>query len=145
MVDRLGNWYPDFPGQQPLQDQAFVRAFGIGQQAQGQPMQNQALTPPTIHADIVQVDGPEGIERYPLAAGATQMFMTKDEQLILIRTQLQNGQHTDEIYDRRPPAPPAAPINPAEYVRRDELAALLAEMQGRGRKSTKAAEAGEAE
>lgn len=143
MIDRMGNWYPDYPGQQPLQDQAFVRTFGIGQQGQAQ--QTPALTPPTIHADIVQVEGPEGIERYPLAAGATQMFMTKDEQLILIRTQLQNGQHTDEIYDRRPPAPPAAPINPADFVRRDELAALLAEMQGKGRRNAKTAEAGEAE
>lgn len=133
MVDRMGNWYPDFPGQQPLQDQAFVRAFGIGQQgqagAQAQTLgQGQALTPPIIHADIVQVDKPEAIDRYPLGIGATQMFITKDEELIVIRTMLQNGQHTDDIYDKRPPAPPAPVFNPSEYVRKDEIPSLLAGM-----------------
>lgn len=126
MIDRMGNWYPDWPGQQPYQDPAYVRAYGQQNQQHGQ-QQGQSLTPPTIRAEIVQVDTLDAIDRFPMAAGTSQMFMTKDEQNIVVRSMYANGQHNDDIYDKRPPAPPAPTLNPAEYVRRDELAALIAE------------------
>lgn len=34
MVDNYGRWYPDYMGQQPFQDPAYMRA--IGQNVQGQ-------------------------------------------------------------------------------------------------------------
>lgn len=128
MVDNFGRWYPDFPGQQPYQDPMYARAMGQqynGQQtAQAQPHQ---MTPPTIRAEIIQVDSPEAIDRFPQNPGSTQMYMTKDEAFIIIRSVLANGEHTDVIYDKRPPEPPAPKFDPNAYVRRDELSALIAE------------------
>lgn len=131
MMDNLGRWYPDFPGQQPYQDPAYMRAIA----QQPQPMQGhqqpqpgqQMMTPPTIDAKIIQVDDLGAIDRFPMGAGTSQMFMTKDEKHIAIRSMYANGQHMDEIYDRRAPEPPAPTLNPQDYIRRDELPALLAE------------------
>lgn len=132
MIDRFGNWYPDFPGQQPYQDPAYTRAYG---QKTPQDTQ-QGLTPPTIRAEIVQVDSMEAIDRFPMAAGTSQMFMTKDERNIVIRSMYANGQHSDKIFDERPPAPPAPTLNPSDYVRKDELQALIAEAMQNTRKTT---------
>ena len=128
MIDQLGRWYPDFPGQQPYQDPAYMRVMGQQQAQQPQAAAPaQMMTPPTIRAEIVQVEAMEAIDRYPMAAGTSQMFMTKDEKNIVVRSMYANGQHSDDIYDRRPPAPPAPALNPADYVRKDELEALIAE------------------
>lgn len=132
MVDQFNRWYPDFPGQQPYQDPAYMRVFGQAQPAaqNAQPQsapQRPPLTPPTIRAEIVQVENLGAIDRYPMGAGTSQMFMTRDEKNIVVRSMYANGQHTDDIYDRRPPEPPAPTINPAEYVRKDELSALISE------------------
>lgn len=126
MIDQFGRWYPDYPGQQTWQDPAYMRAYSQNQPAQGQQNQ-QGLTPPTIRAEIVQVDSMDAIDRFPMAAGTSQMFMTKDEANIVVRSMYANGQHSDDIYDKRPPAPPAPTLNPAEYVRKDELEALIAD------------------
>lgn len=126
MIDQFGRWYPDYPGQQTWQDPAYMRAYGQNvQQGQQQTQQQQMMTP-TIRAEIVQVDSMDAIDRYPMAAGTSQMFMTKDEQNIVVRSMYANGQHNDDIYDKRPPAPPAPTLNPAEYVRKDELEAMIA-------------------
>ena len=126
MIDRMGNWYPDWPGQQPYQDPAYVRIYGQQNQQQGQ-QQGQMMTPPTIDAKIIQVDSIEAIDRFPMAAGTSQMYMTKDEQNIVVRSMYANGQHNDDVYDKRPPAPPAPTLNPADYVRKDELQELIAD------------------
>lgn len=128
MLDRFGNWYPDFPGQQPYQDPAYMRAYSQqGQQQPQQPAQQQRLTPPTIHADIIQIGTLDEMSQYPIAPGASQMFITKDEKTIAVRSMYANNQHSDDIYDKRPPAPPAPTLNPADYVRKDELEALIAD------------------
>ena len=126
MIDRMGNWYPDWPGQQPYQDPAYMRTYNHQGQQSAQQSQ-QSLTPPTIRAEIVQVDTLDAIDRFPMAAGTSQMFMTKDEQNIVVRSMYANGQHNDDVYDKRPPAPPAPTLNPADYVRKDELQALIAD------------------
>jgi hypothetical protein len=130
MVDNFGRWYPDYPGQQPYQDPMYARAMGQQYNAQqAAPAQSQqALTPPTIRAEIIQVDSPEAIDRFPQNPGSTQMYMTKDEAFIIIRSVLANGEHTDVIYDKRPPAPPVPTIDPADYVRKEDLPALIAEV-----------------
>lgn len=128
MVDNYGRWYPDYPGQQPYQDPAYMRA--IGQPVPGhqnmQPAQMsganqpaQDLTP-TIRTEIKQVDSIEAISKCPPAPGTTGAYMTKDDKIIVFRSMYANGEYTDKIYDERPPAPPAPTFNPAEYVRRDE-------------------------
>ena len=128
MIDQYGRWMPDYPGQQTWQDPAYMRAYTQQGQQQAQQPAQQMMTPPTIRAEIVQVDSLDAIDRYPMAAGTSQMFMTKDETAIVVRSMYANGQHNDDIYDKRPPAPPAPTLNPDDYVRRDELKDLLAEL-----------------
>lgn len=131
MVDQYGRWYPDYMGQQPFQDPAYMRA--IGQQVQNQQVQpgtqmssaNQQDMTPTIRTEIKQVDSIDAISRTPPAPGTTGAYMTKDEQTIIFRTMYANGEYKDRIYDQRPPAPPAPKFDPALYVRKDEIPSLV--------------------
>lgn len=132
MVDQYGRWYPDYMGQQPFQDPAYMRA--IGQQVQNQQVPgtqmssaNQQDMTPTIRTEIKQVDSIDAIGRTPPAPGTTGAYMTKDEQTIIFRTMYANGEYKDRIYDQRPPAPPAPKFDPTLYVRKDEIASLVDE------------------
>ena len=118
LVDQFGNWRPDFPGQQPGQ---------TARQAdpQQQTTTTTTMTPPTIHAEIVQVDGEAAAAQYPVGAGMSQMMMAKDETAIFVKTATANG-CTLDVFEKRPPAPQAAPFNPAEYVRLDALPGIIA-------------------
>ena len=133
MVDQYGRWYPDYMGQQPFQDPAYMRA--IGQQVQNQQVQpgtqmssaNQQDMTPTIRTEIKQVDSIDAISRTPPAPGTTGAYMTKDEQTIIFRSMYANREYKDRIYDQRPPAPPAPKFDPALYVRKDEIPSLVDE------------------
>lgn len=132
MVDHQGRWFPDYPGQQPFMDPQFTRIYGqqpsqMPQQGNTQPQQTgvpSAMTPPTIHAEIIQVDGEAAAEQYPVGAGMSQMMMARDESAIFIKTATANG-YTLDIFDKQPPAPQPAPFNPADYVRVDELQRIV--------------------
>lgn len=127
MIDQMGRWYPDYPGQQPYQDPQYMRAIGQpvpGHQQMSSPNQQQDMTP-TIRAEIKQVDDISSIDKTPLGAGESKMFMTKDEKHIIIRSMYANGQHEDKVYEEKPPAPPAPKFDPAEYVRKDEVSKLV--------------------
>lgn len=130
MVDPNGRWFPDYPGQQPYMDPQFNRIHWqqVAQTAQ-QPAAAASMTPPTIHAEIIQVsNGEQGeleVIQYPIGAGQSQMFITRDDSVIFIKTATANGYKLD-IFDKRPPAPQPAPFNPDEYVRRDALPGLIA-------------------
>ena len=158
MVDTLGNWRPDFPGQQPYMDPQFVRIYGQSpaQTArQAEPQQQTApavaMTPPTIRAEIVQVDGEQAAMQYPVGAGMSQMMIARDETAIFVKTATANG-YTLDVFDKRPPAPQPAPFNPDEYLRLSalpgivaaEVQSVLAAMQpgkpARPKKETEAAE-----
>lgn len=131
MVDQLGNWRPDFPGQQPWMDPQFVRLYGQQQQQAAQqnaPQQQSApaaMTPPTIHAEIIQVDSEQAATQYPVGAGASQMMMSRDESAIFVKTGTANG-YTLDVYDRRPPAPTPPPFDPSKYMLREEVPGLVA-------------------
>lgn len=134
MVDQYGRWYPDYPGQQPYQDPAYMRAVGQpvnNHQNMSQTQMsgaNQQDMIPTIRTEIKQVQSIDDIGKVPPAPGTTGAYMTKDEKIIVFRSMYANGEYSDKIYDERPPAPPAPKINPAEYVRKDELEALIREL-----------------
>lgn len=81
---------------------------------------------PTIRTEIVQVDNEEAAKAYPVGAGATQMMISRDDSAIYIKSALQNGQYSMEVYVKRPPAPAPEPFDASLYVRKDELAAMLA-------------------
>lgn len=95
-------------------------------QQQQQPVQ-QMMTPPTIHAEIVQVDNEAAAAQYPVGAGASQMMIARDDSAIFVKTATPNGQYTLDVFVKRPPAPEAPPFNPSEYLRRDEAASWIAE------------------
>lgn len=85
---------------------------------------NQMMTPPTIRAEIVQVESEEAAGAFPVAAGASQMMIARDDSAIFIKSANANG-FTLDVYVKRPPAPPTPKFDPAEYVRRDEVETLV--------------------
>lgn len=115
---------PYMQGYQPYQQFAQAQQPQTVQQSQQQAAP-QMMTPPTIHAEIVQVDGEQAAAQYPVGAGASQMMISKDETAIFVKTATPNG-YTLDVFQKRPPAPEAAPFNPAEYVRLDALPGLVA-------------------
>lgn len=102
------------------------------------------MTPPTIRAEIIQIEDEAAVDRFPVAGGASQMFMTRAEDKIIIKTMGQDGPLPLVVYEKRPPAPPAPKFDPSEYVRRDEVetlvSAALAAQQAARHKLTQEAE-----
>lgn len=88
-------------------------------------LQQQAQTQSRM-VEIVPVDSVEAAQSFPVAIGATQMMIAKDDSFVAFKTNGVNGQSSFTVYDRRPPAPPQEPFSLEEYVRKDELEKLLA-------------------
>ena len=95
------------------------------QQPQFQQQTQQGMTPPIVHADIVQIQDKAEGERYPVAAGSSQMMITKDEQLIIVKSAYANGQANIDVYEKRPPEKQMSMDN---YVTWDKLEERLAAM-----------------
>ena len=98
------------------------------------PVQQQAMTAPTIHAEILQVEDEAAASRYPVAAGASQMMMARDDSAIFVKTAYANGQSELTVYSRRPTAPPKPSFDPDVYVTKDELEARLSALLEKGEK-----------
>ena len=90
-----------------------------------QPQPAQMLTPPTIRAEIIQIEDEAAVDKFPLGAGQSQMFITRAEDKIIIKTMGANGPMPIDVYEKRPPAPSAPVFDPGEYVRKDELEGRL--------------------
>lgn len=106
----------------------------------------QPAAPQSRMVEIVPVDTEAAAETFPVAVGATQMMIAKDDSFIAVKINGVNGQSSYAIYDRRPPAPPAPAFDPAEYVRRDEIETLVSAalaMHGSGSKKGRHEEAEE--
>lgn len=100
-------------------------AFPAGYQPMGwNPPQNpqQSMTPPTIRAEIVQVDDEKAAANYPVGAGASQMMIAKDDSAIFVKTAGQNGTTLD-VFVKRPPAPGAPE---PDFCTREEVEAMIA-------------------
>jgi hypothetical protein len=99
---------------------------GVQQPVQpGTVQPNPQMTKPTVHADIVQIENEAAGENEPVDAGTSQMMITKDEMVIMIKSVLANGETTMDIYRKQPKAEkPAEP----EYVTRVEFEKRIAEM-----------------
>jgi len=89
-----------------------------------QPQAAQMMTPPTIRAEIVQVDNEAAAERFPVGIGSSQMMIAKDDSAIFVKTASANG-YTLDVFEKRPPAPPAPVFDPSAFVRRDEINGLI--------------------
>lgn len=90
-----------------------------------QPGQAAQMSKPTVHADIIQIENEAAGESEPVDAGTSQMMITKDESVILIKSVLANGETTMDIYRKQPKA--TKPPEP-EYVTREEFDRWVAEM-----------------
>lgn len=119
-----------FPiGYQPMQMSYYPQY-----QQPAQPQQSPTMTPPTIRADIVQVDNEQAAANYPVAVGTPQMMMAKDDSAIYVKTAYANGQYQLDVFEKRPPRPQTPPVDMGAYVTRDELEKRLSEVTGRSRK-----------
>ena len=88
---------------------------------QPQPQQPSAMTPPTIRAEIVQVDDETAASNYPVAIGTPQMMISKDDKCIFVKTSYANGQYQLDVYEKRPPKAQRATPDLSAYVTREEL------------------------
>lgn len=106
---------------------ASYQPFGYGYQQYQQPMQNQQpqqqqmMTPPTIRAEIVQVDSEEAASNYPVGPGSSQMMIAKDDSAIFVKTAMANGQSSLDVFVKRPRTPQKPAFDPDKYVTREEL------------------------
>jgi len=95
-----------------------------GQVQQAAPAAGTQMSLPTVHAEILQVENQQAMERQPVDAGTSQMMISKDETIIGVKSMLANGEYTLDIYEKRKPEPkPPAP----EYVTREEFEKRLSE------------------
>lgn len=107
----------------------FQQNFQQPVQNQFQATAQQSLTPPTIRAEIIQVDsGRKDVENYPVNAGCSQMFIAKDEQTIFIKSVLANGQYTIDEYQKKEPDPEQETNLLENYVTIDMLNSRLSEI-----------------
>ncbi len=97
-------------------------AFGPYFPANYQPYQTRTV-------EAIPVDNENAILGFPVAVGATVMFISKDDHFVAFKTNGMNGESAVTFYDRRPPAPAPEPFDPSLYVRRDELDKLLKGMR----------------
>lgn len=86
----------------------------------------QAMTPPTVHAEIIQVKSVEEVDGFPVNVGTTQMFQLADDSAILTKTVYANGQYNVDIYAKQAKKPVAPLFDPSAFVTRDELEERLA-------------------
>lgn len=121
--------YNNFPiGYQPAQiyyPQQYNQPQYVQQQAQ-QPQQT--MTPPTIHAEIVQVESEQAAESYPLSAGSSQMMIARDDSAIYVKTMYPNGQYKLDAFLKRPEATRSVSGGSDIYVTREEFEKRLQEL-----------------
>jgi hypothetical protein len=124
MVNQFGQHVPDYPGQQPYQDQAYMRYWTQQQHQQNQQMfqQNQQ---PARTVEVVQEKDEKSAIDFPVPCGNTKIIIGQDESFVLFKRVSVSGQVTLDFFDKRPPAPPTPELNPADYVRKDEIASLI--------------------
>lgn len=132
-----------YPWQQPMYNP--MQAIQQMQQPiqQAQPMQQpQAMSRPTVHADIIQVEDEKEGRSINLAPGQRQMMINRPETEIYVKEAYQNGPDSFDVFVKRPPAPPAPEIDPAQFVTWEGLGKRLEAMQSK-KKTAKTEEAAE--
>lgn len=100
---------------------------------QSQQTATQMMTPPTIHAEIVQIADRNEAINFPVGAGQAQMMITRDDSSIFVKTAFANGQSNVVEYVKKAPEPQTPP---ADYVTREEFERRLAEIMPKERKAS---------
>ena len=115
--------------------QFYPQQMGFQQQiVTPQQSQQQMMTPPTIHAEIVQINDKNEAVNFPVGAGQAQMMITKDDSSIFVKTAFANGQSNLVEYVRKAPEPQTVS---ADYITRDEFERRLAEFSKQAEKEIK--------
>ena len=84
MVNQFGQHIPDYPGQQPHQDQAYMRYWAQQNQRYQQP-QAQSQQPTSRMAEVFLAANEKAVYDFPVAAGTTVLFVAGDESFIAIK------------------------------------------------------------
>lgn len=114
---------------QPYQQMSTTQMSGTSQQM---------MTPPTIRAEIIQVDSEEAASSYPVGVGTSQMMIAKDDSAIYVKTALANGQATLDVFVKRPRTPSKPVMDMGDYVTRDEFEKRLEAILGANKATSKA-------
>ena len=110
-------YYPQYQQVQPVQQMTMQN----NQQAQ-----QQMMTPPTIHAEIVQVGSKQDALNFPVGAGQAQMMMERDDSAIYIKSAFPNGQSTLIEYQRKVEEPEKPNT---DFITREEFEQRLSELE----------------
>lgn len=94
---------------------------------QPQPMYQQPAQNNSRVVEVIPVDNEESAVGWPVGVGETKELMSKNDAFVCFKSVSMNGQTEITFYDKRPPKPPEPVFNPTEYVRKDELRALITE------------------
>ena len=95
-------------------------------QMSGSNQQAQMMTPPTIHAEIVQIADRNEALNFPVGAGQAQMMITRDDSTIFVKSAFANGQSSLAEYVKKEPEPQKPT---ADYITREEFEKRLAEIE----------------
>lgn len=76
--------------------------------------------------EVVPVDTVEEGAKIQVQVGGSVLAYARDDSFILVKSVGMNGENAINIYDKRPPAPPAPQFDPSVYVRKDEIESLVA-------------------
>lgn len=146
MVSQYGQFIPDYPGQQPYQDPAYMRYISQqqqhqntyqGQQYQQQSTQQAQQQPASRMTEVFAAANEKYVLEFPVASGTTALFVATDDSFLAIKEASVTGQVTVQFYDKRPPAPPEKPFDPAVFVTREELEQRLAALSAPAKRPTK--------
>lgn len=110
--------YQPYGGYQSGQQMAQAQMTGTNQQTQ-------MMTPPTIHAEIVQIADRNEAVNFPVGAGQAQMMITRDDSTIFVKSAFANGQSSLAEYVKKEPEPPKPQ---ADFITREEFERRLAEL-----------------
>ena len=106
-----------YPGYNPGYMYGGYNTPGSYQPAQSAAGNAPGMSPPTIHAEIIQVDDEAAGAAYPVAAnGVPQMMIKRDDKEIYIKTAYANGSYDFDVYVKRTPA-----TAPSPYITREEF------------------------
>lgn len=110
--------YQPYGGYQNSQQMAQAQMTGTNQQTQ-------MMTPPTIHAEIVQIADRNEAVNFPVGAGQAQMMITRDDSTIFVKSAFANGQSSLAEYVKKEPEPQKPQ---ADFITREEFERRLAEL-----------------
>lgn len=76
--------------------------------------------------EVVPVETVEEAGRIQVQMGGTVLAIAKDDSFIAVKSVGMNGNDSFNVFDKRPPAPPAPVFDPTAFVTKEELEARLA-------------------